>query len=426
MSARGERMGGVRLRTVAAAAVLAALAGCAGCDTVPPDAVTDCNAQIVPGSAATDILFVIDDSGSMTPKQEKLAAELGTFIDQLLSSAIALDVNIGVTNTSVDEYGADASTFGATAYSGATFPGPRGTPYPAGAIEAIWQDPSGVGSAAQFLWGSVYDPVNGVSTWGGPRILSSGSMSHALLAQNFKANVLQGRWGSGKEQPLRAMALALKRAGAGGLNFPFQRAGARLAVVILTDEDDCSDSAPPLVTSDATCHNSANWGQLDPLPDYISTLTELDTEPIVAVIGEYVGTTPQVCETGPFPSGPPAPPARLDKFLSTLDPSGTHSLRASLCDAFGPTLLKVAQMIIPQTLPLKQSPADPRMMVVSVVKPSGTVVACPMQPAGSAAAGSAGVVYTPAPPGGYPTLTFQNACHLDLGDKIDIKILCAG
>jgi hypothetical protein len=220
------------------------------------------------------------------------------------------------------------------------------------------------------------------------------------------------------------MALALKKAAAGGPNFPFQRAGARLAIVILTDEDDCSDSRPPLVTTDAACHDPAYWGQLDPLPEYVSTLTEIDSEPIVALIAEYVGTTAQVCETGPFPSGPPAAPGRLDQFLTQLDPGGTHTLRASLCDAFGPTLLKVAGMLVPQTLPLKQAPADYRMMVVSVVKPSGAIVGCPMQHAGSATAASDGVVFQPAPTG--PSLTFQGKCKLELGDRIDIKILCAG
>jgi hypothetical protein len=416
----------VTLRSSAAAFVLVGLAGCASCDSVPQDAVTDCNAQIVPGGAATDILFVIDDSGSMTPKQVKLAAELGTFIDELLSSAIALDLNIAVTNTSVDEYTSSTTTTGSTVYTSAQFPGPRGTPYPAGTAVAIEQDPNGVGSAAHFMWGTAYDPAHLVSTWGGPRILSSSALSRADLARAFKANVLQGRWGSGKEQPLRAMGLALSKASAGRMNFPFQRAGARLAVVILTDEDDCSDTVAPFVTGDTLCHTPANWGSLDPLSDYVAELTTLDAQPIVAVIAEYVGTTAQVCETGPFPSGQPAPPARLDQFLTQLDPRGTHTLRASLCDDFGTTLLNVAQMIIPQTMPLRQAPQDYRMMAVAVQKASGATQPCPLAPAGSANAGTAGVIYTPAPPGGLPSLTFQGACRLGLGDRVDLRIVCAG
>jgi hypothetical protein len=416
----------MRWRGSIATLVLAGLAGCASCDQVPAGAVTDCNAQIVPGGAATDLLLVIDDSGSMTPKQVKLADQLGTFIDQLLSSAIALDLHVAVTNTSIDEYGTSTTSPGRASYLSGAFPGPPGTPFPAGTAVAIEQDPSGVGSAAHFMWGTSYDdPDHLVSTWGGPRLLSSSALSRAELARDFKANVLQGNFGSGKEQPLRAMALALAKAGAGRPNFPFQRDGARLAVVILTDEDDCSDSAAPYVTSDASCHNQANWGQLDPLPAYVSTLTAVDAEPVVAVIGEYVGTTAKVCEAGPFPSGQPVPPARLDQFLTLLDPAGTHTLRASLCDDFGTTLLSVARMIVPQTMPLQQSPQDYRLMVVSVLKSSGVTQPCEIQPAGSSGAAGAGVVYTPAPAGGLPSLTFQGVCRLGIGDRVDLRIVCA-
>jgi hypothetical protein len=296
---------------------------------------------------------------------------------------------------------------------------------------AIEQDPSGVGSAAHFMWGTAYDPRSGtsidptllVSTWGGPRILSSATSSAADLARDFKANVLQGQWGSGKEQPLRAMALALAKAGAGGPNFPFQRAGARLAVVIVTDEDDCSDSGAPYLLSDPACHDPANWGDLDPLPELIGSLTAVDPAPVVAIIGEYVGTTAQVCEPGPFPSGTPVAPARLDRFLTELDPGGTHTLRASLCDDFGTTLLRIAEQIIPQTMPLRQAPADYRMMAVSVTKGTGEVRGCgAIEPAPSA---TSNVVYTPAPAGGLPSLTFQNACRLSLGDKVNVNIVCA-
>lgn len=414
-------------RSAAAALVLAGLAGCASCDHVPEGAVTDCNAQIVPGAAATDLLFVIDDSGSMTPKQVRLSEQLGTFIDQLLSSAIALDLHVAVTNTSVDEYNWRSTTVpGPNWYAGVTFPGPPMTPFPAGAAVAIEQDPSGVGSAAHFMWGTQYDPAHLVSAWGGPRLLSSSTMSRAELARDFKANVLQGSWGASKEQPLRAAALALARSGAGGVNFPFQRDGARLAVVILTDEDDCSDSAPPYVNSDWNCHDRAYWGQLDPLPSYVSTLTAVDPEPIVAVIAEYVGTTAAVCEPGTyFPNGPPAVPGRLDQFLTLLDPARAHTLRASICDDFGAVLLNIAQMIIPQTMPLRQAPQDYRLMVVTVLKASGVTQPCEMQPAGSPGAATAGVIYTPAPAGGLPSLTFQGACRLGIGDRVDLRIVCA-
>ena len=101
----------MRARTAIASTLLAALSGCAACDSVPAAAVTDCNAQVIPGGAATDILFVVDDSGSMTQNQVALAANLGTFVDQLLASPVPLDVHLGVTNTSVEDY---VAAFGTT------------------------------------------------------------------------------------------------------------------------------------------------------------------------------------------------------------------------------------------------------------------------------------------------------------------------
>jgi hypothetical protein len=428
------RPGGSRI--FAAAVVLAALAGCAGCDTVPPSAVTDCNAQIVPGGAATDILFVVDDSGSMTDKQQALADNLSAFIDALVASPVALNLQVGVTNTSIDDY-ASSTPPNRTAYGsasgGVAFPGPRGTPFPVGTLVAIQQDGAGVGQFGHFLWGSAWDPVNGVSTWGGPRLLASGP----TLARDFKANVHQGDWGSGKEQPLRAMRASLDAAMVTtGANQGFLRAGARLAVVILTDEDDCSESATPKhITSDDVCHatngqttplDSAYFDAIDGFVDYLDTTVGAlsGQPPIVAVIAGFNASgAASGCTGSGFSSS--ANPRRLGAFLDRLE--GAHPLRTdrlSICQPFGDALLSVASMLIPQTLPLKQSPADYRMMVVSVIKASGAVVSCPIT--ADAQASGAGVVYTPAPPGGDPTLTFQGACQLELGDKIDIKILCAG
>ena len=61
----------IRRGSIAAAAVLA---GCVACDAAPTDALTRCETtQVLPSSVATDILFVIDDSGSMSEEQAKKA-----------------------------------------------------------------------------------------------------------------------------------------------------------------------------------------------------------------------------------------------------------------------------------------------------------------------------------------------------------------
>jgi hypothetical protein len=66
------------------------------------------------------------------------------------------------------------------------------------------------------------------------------------------------------------------------------------------------------------------------------------------------------------------------------------------------------------------------MLVVTVQKPSGTVVPCAVEAAGSAGEAQAGAVYTPPQTGRPATLTFQRECRLGAGDRMDLKIVCAG
>jgi hypothetical protein len=411
----------MRIRTALLATALAALSGCAGCDSVPDDAVTDCDAQIAPGGAATDILFVVDDSGSMSQEQEELAANLGAFIDALVNAPVRLDVRVGVTNTSVHGFAPANQTTYAPASPSA------GVPYPAGTIVAVVQDPEGVGSAGKLVYG--WDPAKATTTWGGARILSNGPN----LTRDFKANVLQGISGSGKEQPLAAMALALgKASNVGDPNFGFLRAGARLAVVILTDEDDCSS---PLgsVTND-TCRTS---GSLYPLADYVTTLAAVaetaGTEPpIVALIAGYdAAGNLDACRGADFvpPTATSAlsQPTRLNAFLAELDaasPGVDRTHKDSICRNFGPALLDIANRIIPQTVPLEQAPTDWRMLAVAVDR-GGTTVPCRLALSGSTDEATADAVYLPPQSGAAATLTFQHACRLAVGDRVDLRIVCA-
>jgi hypothetical protein len=413
--------------------LLAALAAIAACkDTVPASAVTDCDQQVVPAGARTDILFVVDDSGSMREEQQELAANLAQFIDALANAPVRLDVHIGVTNTSIDrggdgatpgEYGTN-TTYG-TSSGGQPFPGPAGTPYPAGTIVAIHRDPDGATTAGNFEWNAA------TGTWGGSRILSSGAMSVAALSSTFKSNVLHGVWGSGKEQPLEAMRLALQAAD-GGVNAGFLRADARLAVVVLTDEDDCS-SATNAVTSDADCH--ARPGALTPLDNYVSYLASTAAfnaagPPVFAIIAgfdaENVATS--FCR-GWDPGFDPTTdtqaawvPNRLETFRRRLESTaiGTQTLKRSICGSYGRALLDVASLIIPQTITIDPAPPDWHLLAVSLDRGG-----CNVALAGSSDAPTADAVYTPpAQEGGAATITFQNACVLGIDDRVNLSLIC--
>src|SRR4051812_17417149 len=174
---------------------LAALPACTSCDTVPEGALLNCQATtVVPAAVKTDILFVVDDSGSMDQEQSNLANNLDAFIDALIASPIQDDFRIGVTNTSIEEY-PDPQT-GVVRKTYAAGPS-KNFPFPAGALVAVQTDLGGNVIPGAFIYDAGLYPATG--GWGGRRMLDKGS---ATLAADFKANVKVGLNGSGKEQPM--------------------------------------------------------------------------------------------------------------------------------------------------------------------------------------------------------------------------------
>lgn len=382
------------------------LATLVACDRVPASAVTRCESEVKVGAARTDVLFVIDDSGSMSEEQAAMRDSLYAFIQGLAASGIQNDFQIGVTTTSVAGFdGGTTFTFG-------------GVPYPAGRLVAVdpgaLTDPTLVG---KLLYGP--PPAGFV----GPRILSSTSPT---LQADFEANVLVGIAGSGKEQPFRAARLALEATGPGAPNEGFVRDGARLAVVFLSDEDDCSESASPgTVTSNDACHDPAiKASALDPVGELVSVLDgpiagEVH-QIVVAVIAGYDRTTlaPTGCATSYDV------PTRYDALLDALGP--TRTIRASICEPrFEGALAAIADQLVPQVVPLEGTPPDWRMLVATVTTAAGDVVPCPIAAAGTPEAASAGAVYTP-PLAGPATVTFQGACTLHRLDQVDLRLVCAG
>jgi hypothetical protein len=424
-------------RTALVAAALAVLAACAKLDTVPQDAIQTCNAsQVFAGHVATDILFVVDDSGSMNDNQTNLANNLGAFIDRLASLPIEDDYQIGVTTTDVQAFG-----------GGSTFAGglESGNPYPQGALIAVTKDNAGNGIVGDLVYdAAAYPATHG---WGGPRILPKGSPT---LIQDFKANVRVGTSGSSKEQPFRAIQLALTDRIADGTNAGFLRPGAKLAIVILSDEDDCSDTPPlDVSTTDGTgnthCHTMTPYK--DTLLDSVPAVGSFLVNPIQgeqrdvvlgAIVGVAPGTLDLACTTTNVCNAPPptcttccgAALDRGDRFHWLLDALGPARTRlASICDAnFGRALEDLATAIMSDTMPLDGAPADWRMLVAKVTKASGGMVSCRIASDSESSAGdiaAADAIYTPPQMGG-PSLTFQGGCALSPGDRLDVAVICAG
>ena len=379
---------------VIAVTVLAALAGCGALDSVPSGAVTNCQVvTLVPSK--TDILFVVDDSGSMQPEQANLATNFDAFITRLSQSAVKSDFQIGITTTSVDWPFAADNAAGFTLRT--TYD--DGTPYPAGALVA----------------------ASGKAT-----ILKSSSPT---LVEDFKANVNVGTLGAAKEQGLRAAELAVTDRIADGKNAGFLRQGARLALIIVTDEDDCSDPAsPPAVVYPArgdACHTDEDQASLPPVSTFAKALRgQLAGQTRSMVVAVIAGVDPETRE----PAKPVCSPGGLaaKRYKVLVDDFGGAGLIDDVCQAdFTRTLQDIAGLI-DQNVDLDQALSDPNLLTVSVSHAAGSTAACKLAQAGGDTS-AADAIYTGPDPqtGRLPSLTFQRSCALGAGDQVHVQVLCA-
>ena len=399
----------------AEALLASAVLALAACDDPGDDALTRCEATFVlPAAVQTDILFVIDDSGSMAGEQANVSANLGAFVQALNDSPVANDYQIGVTNTSVAGFASDDVTYVA---------GPNdGLGFPAGRLLAV-------------------DPASGVYSYTtGPRILAPASPT---FIEDFQANVVVGTDGTGKEQPFLAARLALSDRIADGSNAGLLRPGARLAVIFISDEDDCTDpdgviSSVPL-QGGAACHDPAKKALLESIPSFVSFLRgplagEARDVVVAAIVGlDLVTLEPSCGDSGNAWCAPTTDTCTTaydkgDRFVALLDALGAAAtIRDSVCDAsFGSSLEAIAGLIVPDTMPLEGAPADWRMLAVTVTKAAGATVACEVALDGPSIPPTADAIYTPPQVGGPATLTFQGDCTLAQGDRVDVRIVCAG
>ena len=202
-------------------------AACGGGSTPPPDAVIDPRQTVVEVPVTEnrdlDLLFVIDDSGSMTDKQQNLRNNFPSFIDRLAMGQGGLpNLHLGVVTT-------DMGTKGSA------------SPSPAPPVGQVGQG----GCANDGKGGDL--TVNGAAVTG--TFLSDIRLPDATRSKNYTGDLATtfgqmasvGATGCGFEQPLAAMRAALDNNPA---NAGFLRPDALLAVVFLADEDDCSVKDP--------------------------------------------------------------------------------------------------------------------------------------------------------------------------------------
>ncbi len=161
-----------------------------------------------------DVLFVVDDSGTMVQEQAALAAAFPSFVDALTDTDELVDLHIGFASSNLGT--APAGTGG----TGCAGEGDEGHLLVAAGCPALTGDAPSV--------------ENRVAAGGE----AEGNYTGELAAQ-LQCMAQLGTDGCGFEQHLESMKRALEDDVA---NAGFLRAKAHLAVIVLADEDDCSVS----------------------------------------------------------------------------------------------------------------------------------------------------------------------------------------
>ncbi len=242
-----------------------------------------------------DILFVIDDSGSMAEEQGNLGQNFPQFInvlDEYMAADGLLDYRIAVTTTGRDlDYVIDPS---------------QGLPIPI-PIPPLPMSESGDNGVMRQECGMTNRWID----------RTDGNVSSTF---SCVANV--GTGGPSLEMPLYTTQLALGDRISDGTNAGFLREDALLAVVILTDEDDCSRTDNNFTIGNDQCGtNNADYLPPSDTINFLDTLTGSRGRWATAVIAG-----PSAC-TSSF--GEASHAANLQQFVSE---TGENAVFSSICD----------------------------------------------------------------------------------------------
>ncbi len=398
------------LRSLCAVAFALALAACKG----PPPTVSDvaCKTQVELGAVVTDILFVIDNSGSMKEEQELLSRELSAFVDRVKNSPLRQDFQVGVITTSVYLRVQNQPT--------------------------VFFDRDGFLGPAQAGRLQTSDRGDGTFT---PKLMRYDAPD---FLSDFSLAVKVGTSGSGQEthfEPARLaisaplIELPLDQGGNQGL----LRNGARLMIVAVTDEDDCSEfpEANGTASYDATvgplasvdyCDNQS--ALLTKVPVYADKLRELAfaagaSEVMFAAIAPVDVAPPHEAVQDPSTTDVRARGCttsygvgrRLREMALNFDSSGLNL--DSVCNpSFQDTLVRLADEVrTPQTIDLAVPPPDGRMLIAEITRATGDINRCSMA--------NGGLLYSAPREDAPARITFREDCRRRADDaRIDLKLIC--
>lgn len=364
----------LKLLFLAAAAFAASCQGCLGCQSPVTkegsNLLTSCNA-VTPAiePQKLDILFVIDNSSSMAEEQAGVARELTAFLDEVRKGGgVVQDFRVGVITTAVYQH---------TLINGVE--GYKEYPLQSGRLQAVPEA----------------SPDGGVLLGTGTeRMLVA---DDPLVEEKFARLVRQGTSGSGQETPFEAIRLALlehskvplDQGGNGG----FLRDGARLLIVVLTDEDDCSETKRPSVVTvgdNSLVDDCTQKGMsLTTVEEYHRLFTQelkdgqgRAKEIIWTAIAPVGRSTKQVMSVieGNQVRNIDCPTSNEPGFrhrrMAEMFDTGLNNLDSICRDSYRETLVTIAGLAnVAQVLEVKNMP-DPRMIQVTVSRADGSEQTC--------------------------------------------------
>lgn len=253
-----------------------------------------------------DIVFVIDNSGSMREEQDNLIANFGSFAtlinDYTTPTGDTLDYRLAVTTA-----GRDVS------YSIVLPPPfPGSIPFTESGDNGHFRDGCGI----TRRWIERADP-------------------NAVDAFKCRANV--GTGGPGAEMPLLGLEWSLNQRVQDGANAGFLRDDALLATVLITDQDDCSREDDGFIINGdhPTCYEPADPGII-PLGHYLDFLDNLKGGRGRWAAAVISGTGPGSCSSS---FGEAAEAIRMNDFAAQVGATGRLS---SICSGDLTTALSEA------------------------------------------------------------------------------------
>jgi hypothetical protein len=243
-----------------------------------------------PVQSKVDVLWVIDNSGSMRSSQESVAANFQTFMQRFM--ARGYDFQMAVTTTD--------------AYRAAFFPDDQRY-------------------TSQFVDGTDATSHSGI------RIINAQTPN---LESVFITNILQGIEGNGDERAFQSMRDSLNNQ----LNADFVRDGAFLAIIIVSDEDDFSHDSPEFIGRDY--YNPA-FHTVQSYVDYLDALKPATSGrrnysvSAIAIFDEQCLDQVNDYWTG-----------RIVGYRYSQLINATGGVKGSLCSEFGDTLKLISDEIV--------------------------------------------------------------------------------